>query len=138
MELDEYLAQQRQQRKRNKHEERDEQVHFVHYVHAKYPGLPMWVSPIFKFSGTPVARLRQGKLMKAMGYTPGTPDITFLESKKCYSGLVLEFKKTGEKVEKGSDQERILEYCRKQGKSVHEVHSCDEAVKIVDWYMKDV
>lgn len=134
MEIDEYLALQRKERRRNKHPERDEQMHFVTYVRAAYPGIPMWMCPIFKYEGTKLARAKMGATMNRMGYTKGTPDLTFLVSRNGYSGLVLEFKVPGNKPE--ADQEGILQHCRDNNKSVHVVYSCAEAIKIFDWYMK--
>lgn len=136
MELDEFLAKQRQEKKRRGHPERDEQMHFVTYVRAAYPKIPIWMCPIFKYEGSPKQRVRTGMIMNAMGYTKGTPDLTFLVSRKCYSGLVLEFKVPGNKPD--SDQEAILQHCRDNGKSVHVVYSCAEAIKIMDWYMEKV
>ena len=136
MELDEYLAQQRKERRRNKHPERDEQMHFVTYVRALHPRLPMWMCPIFKYEGTALQRAKQGATMRRMGYTKGTPDLTFLISRKCYSGLVLEFKMPGNKPD--ADQEEILKHCKDNGKSVHVVYSCAEAIKIFDWYMAQI
>lgn len=133
MELDEYLAQQRRTKKRLKHEESDEQIHFVTYVRAKMPKLPIFMSPMMKFHGTAWQRTKQGARMKRMGYTPGTPDLFLPLRRKCYSGLVLEFKTEVGTV--SSDQTEVMAWCSKEGFYCAVVRSCAEAVKVFDWYI---
>ncbi len=133
MELDQYLDLQNKPKRQNKHEESDEQMHFVCYVRTRFPALPMWVSPIFKLPGTPKQQMILAMVRRRMGYTPGTPDITFLVCRRGFSGLVLEFKRPGEKP--SSEQEFVMHHCRENNKSVHVVFSCDEAIKIFNWYM---
>lgn len=133
MELDEYLALQRKEKKRNKHEERDDQIRFVRYVRAKYPNIPIFMSPIFKFIGSPVQRMRQGKLMKEMGYTPGTPDITIPAKRRGYGGFVLELKSKDGSESK--EQTEVLDFCKENNYFTSTLKSSDEAIKLFDWYM---
>lgn len=133
MELKEYLELQKKTRRKPRHEEANEQMAFVRYVRAKHPKLPIFMSPIFKFGGTRIQQLIQGKRMKDMGYTPGTPDITIPVKGKCYCGLCLEFKTEIGKV--STEQEDVLKHCRDNGYFTAVVRSCDEAIKVFDWYM---
>lgn len=133
MEIDEYLALQRKERKRNNHEERDTQVRWVRYVRAKYPGVPIFMSPIFKFTGTPVHRMRQGKLMKDMGYTPGTPDLLVPIRRRGYAGFILELK--SEKGKESPEQIEVLEFCKNNHYFTATLKSSDDAIKLFDWYM---
>lgn len=133
MELNEYLALQNKTRRRPRHEEADEQCHFVTYMRAKMPGLPIFMSPMMKFHGTAWQRTKQGARMKRMGYTPGTPDLLIPLKGKCYHGLILEFKTKDGVVQ--PEQKTIMDHCQKNGYSCHVVRSCDEAVKVFDWYI---
>lgn len=133
MELDEYLALQKRTRSRPRHEESDEQSHFVMYVRAKHPKLPIIMSPIFKFTGNPIQRAKQGKRMKDMGYTSGTLDLFFPIKSRGYAGIFIELK-TNKNTLTPEQKEMIIALTH-NGYYAVEARGCKEAIILFDWYI---
>lgn len=134
MNLDEYQALQQKKRKPQSHEETYIQISVVSHVRTKYPGLPIIMCPIFKFSGTPSQRAIQGQRMKRMGYTNGTPDLFFPIRKKGFPGLFIELKT--KKGTKSKEQEIMINKLSDSGYCVHIANTYEQAKEIIDEYMQ--
>lgn len=75
------------------HPERDIQTRAVHWFRFAYPGIRTVMSPAgIKFGGNKIQRIVQAKIMKAMGYEPGTCDLFIMAARGGYHGLALEIK----------------------------------------------
>ena len=112
-----------------KNEEDQIQIRFITWFRAKYPEVPTGMSPITKLSA------RQGKKMKAMGYTKGWPDVFIPVPNKGYMGIFIEFKTPKGKVCK-KFQEPLLEKLHNYGYKTVICRSTEEAIEVVEKYFK--
>jgi hypothetical protein len=77
-----------------------------------------------------------GKL-KAQGVRAGVPDVFLMIPAGGFHALILEFKREGEKVRRGSEQEAFIDEARLRSYNVLVVHSTEQAMKIVMAYLSD-
>lgn len=84
---------------------------------------------------------KSGALMKALGLRPGMPDLMFFTSRPRpglksarYNGLAIELK-VG-KNKKTASQMTVHALLMAQGWLVHTTYSLDEAIYLIDQYMK--
>ena len=75
-----------------RHIEADTQRAFIKFVRQVHPNLLYTIAPINKTG------IREAVRNKAMGYTPGTPDVIFFEPRGQYHGLLIEFKAPDENL----------------------------------------
>ena len=130
------------------HLETNLQISCAKYMRLQYPNVFVTAFPAgFLFGGDKSKRIRTGKMMKDMGYEPGTPDMLicqlgiekvsnnfsgFLYIKK--NGLFIEFKIGKGKL--SENQIQAIEQLQKAGYKVEVVRSFDEFKTIVDNYLK--
>lgn len=114
--------------------ERTHQIRFIGYARRKYPEIITIISPIAKFAGSTGARMHQGRIHKAMGYIPGTPDIFFPHPRGGYHGLFIELKRTsGGRVE--PQQRGMITALISLGYCAVICRGYDEARLMLDQYM---
>ena len=118
-------------RKARKSPERDLQIACVEYLQFQYgERLFYFHSP----NGGDRNKI-EGELFRRMGVLKGLPDLVFLTplnfQEANYTGLVIELKAKGRKVEKGGDQELCMKRLEKLGFLCMTLGSVDEFVSVV-------
>lgn len=80
---------------------------------------------------------REAMKFKSMGVVKGIPDLFFAWPNGKYHGLFIEVKKPGEKVKRGSDQERVKYTLIGRGFAVIEFDNSEEAIEFIEAWLKD-
>lgn len=114
-------------------QEQIDQISLINYIRWKYPGTKTIISPIVKYGGNQVQRLRQGALIKKMGYVKGTLDIFIPKARGPYHGLFIELKSYAGRIE--PEQTAMAEDLRAEGYCAVICHGYAEAVNVLDKYM---
>lgn len=104
------------------------QMAVVQYLRIKYPSVKFTISPITKLN------IWQGVKQKRMGYTKGSPDIMIFAPRHTYHGLTIEMK--APKGRLSTEQKEWLEYLTKEGYKAEVCYSVDEAISVLDYYLK--
>lgn len=91
------------------------------------------ISPIVKYGGNQAQRLRQGALIKKMGYEKGTLDIFIPKARGLYHGLFIELKTADGSVQ--PEQTAMAESHREEGYCAAICRGYAEAVNVIDKYM---
>lgn len=112
-------------------EEAREQMLIVRYVNLKYPNV-LFTSAL---GGVSSPSIQEAVRRKKLGYRKSWPDLTFLEPRGGFHGLVIELKKTGGKCD-DHDQIAFLIEADKLGYKAVCCIGYNIAVKTIDAYMK--
>lgn len=120
----------KKKKKRNS-EEADNQKAFFKWLH-------LWNKEISKYTfHIPNGGKRgigEAQKLKAMGVTPGVPDVFCSIPAFGYHGLFIEFKSKEGKLT--PSQEKMMDLLAKVGYKVVECHSWEDAKEILEWYQK--
>lgn len=119
-----------------------EQVMLVNYAYSTYPDIVC----ISTLNGVPLTK-RLAKKMAQLNPKRGISDMIIMEARGGYHGLVIEFKKTGEKIVKKNGQLYKNDHLREQFNFLKKLDSkkyfatfaigFKEGKKIIDSYMKE-
>lgn len=80
--------------------------------------------------------VKNASRMKAEGLTKGIPDTMLAISRKGFHGLFIEMKRV-KGSETSPDQIEVIAELKKQGYSCHICKGCNEAQKVLDWYLSN-
>lgn len=114
-----------------KNEETRIQVAVVNYIRYKYPRVLFTIAP----SGMKLP-IHVARMLKAMGYQAGTPDLLIFEPGRGYHGLMIELKTPSGKT--SQLQEGFLNNLHIRGYYVCVAKGYDEAIGHIDEYFKSV
>lgn len=113
-----------------KNEETNIQVAVANYLRYKHPGILFTIAP----SGIKLG-IRTAKMLKAMGYRAGTPDLMIFEPLGGFHGLFMELK-----TEKGKlmpNQAGFIATLNHSGYKAVVCYGYNEAVACLDGYLQD-
>lgn len=114
-----------------KYEESNEQMIIVAYVKAHYPDV-LFTSAL---GGSKATSIQEAVRRKKLGYRKAWPDLTFLEPRGIYHGLVIELKKTGGKCEDPNQIAFLLEADKRGYKAVCCI-GYKVAIKTIEMYLE--
>lgn len=77
---------------------------------------------------------KNAAIAKAMGLTPGIPDLIFAESVGEYKGLAIELKVGTNKL--SAVQKNFMYRLRDKGWMVYEIHDLNSAIETINFYFK--
>jgi hypothetical protein len=113
--------------------EEGEQIAVVNYLRVAYPRVLFTISPAnIKVS------IWMGKKIVQMGYNKGTPDLMIFAPRKHYHGLMIEMKKSAKygKSYPTAEQKHWCIELDNIGYCSHICYGADEAIKLIDDYMR--
>lgn len=120
--------------------ERQEQITTVTWFrlqYKKYANCLMSIPNGAFLHGNEKQRKRQMSALKAEGLVNGVSDLFLMASRGGYHGLFLEMKDKGKTKSSLSDaQKEHMILAREQGYAARWASGADEAIKIIDEYMK--
>lgn len=124
----------------NRHDEQDLREQVAGYLRAQYPSI------IFRFDIADVKLTIPQAVRLSRINNPGHPDLTVYEPRQPYSGLILELKKDkGQLYDKYGyirqnkhifAQRQILDALTKKGYKAVFACGFEEAMEIIDYYLK--
>lgn len=114
-----------------KYEESREQMLVVAYVQNKYPDA-LFTSAL---GGSHTASIQERVRRKRLGYRKAWPDLTFLEPRGIFHGLVIELKKTGGRCDDPDQIDFLIEADKRGYKAVCCI-GYQVAIKVIDAYFK--
>lgn len=111
-----------------KNEETNIQVAVVNYLRARYPQALFTIAP----SGMKLP-IHVARMLKAMGYVAGTPDLMIFEPRGEYHGLFIEIKT--ERGRASEAQGKFMDSLWERGYLVALCFGYERAVKVIDSYL---
>lgn len=117
-------------KKPRNHEESRDQMLVVAWLWQKHPDA-LFTSAL----GGSNMTIQKAVRAKQMGYRKSWPDLTFMEPRGTYHGLLVEMKKTGGKLD-NKNQEAILLEFRQRGYKAICCIGHQAAIKAIDDYLK--
>lgn len=111
----------------------------IRYCKHRYPNVIIYHVPNGGKKKTKVSQSGkvyspEGSRLKSMGVTPGIPDLFIAQTTSLFGGLYLELK--SETGELSKSQKSIIPRLRESGYRVEVVNCIDDAIKVIDSYLK--
>lgn len=112
-----------------RNEETRIQVAVANYIKIQHPAVLFTIAP----SGMKLP-IYVAKMLKAMGYLKGTPDLLIFEPRGAYHGLVVELKKSDGQLT--VEQKIVLRLLDARGYKTGVCHGYNEAIDFINAYLK--